>query len=286
MELLQLTYFCDAAETENFSLTARKYRVPTSNISQTIKRLETELGTELFSRRKNQIFLNEQGRLFYQGARAALDTLQDTRLQLRDAQGAVSGEIRILALTNRRIVVQTIERFKADYPAVSFVLSHSHGARQDDFDIIIADAGFQAEHHTRQTLISEDICLAVRAGHRLAAADVVQLADLREERFITMSAGASLHTITHQLCRSAGFLPEIAIETDDPYYVRKYVEMGLGVAFIPALSWKGQLSGELVLKSLRPTVQRDTCIFLPMDRYLPRPATLFTQMLRETATTY
>ena len=67
---------------------------------------------------------------------------------------------------------------------------------------------------------------------------------------------------------------------------QKYVEMGLGVAFIPALSWKGQLSGELVLKPLLPTVQRDTCVFLPMDRYLPRPAALFTQMLRETATTY
>lgn len=286
MELLQLTYFCDAAQTENFSLTARKYCVPTSSISQTIKRLETELGTELFSRRKNQIFLNEQGRLFYQGAKAALDRLEDTRLQLRDAQGAISGEIRILALTNRRIVVQTIERFKADYPAVSFVLSHSHNARQDDFDIIIADAAFQAESRTRQVLVSEDIHLAVRAGHRLAEQEVVQFSDLRQERFITMSAGASLHTITHQLCRNAGFLPEVAIETDDPYYVRKYVEMGLGVALVPTLSWKGQISGELILKPLSPTVRRDTCAFLPMDRYLPRPAMLFTQMLRETVKTY
>ena len=40
MELLQLKYFCDAAECENFSRTAEKYRVPTSNISQTVKRLD------------------------------------------------------------------------------------------------------------------------------------------------------------------------------------------------------------------------------------------------------
>ena len=43
MELLQLTYFCDAAETENFSRTAQRFTVPPSNISQSIKRLETEL---------------------------------------------------------------------------------------------------------------------------------------------------------------------------------------------------------------------------------------------------
>ncbi|MBR2431832.1 MAG: LysR family transcriptional regulator, partial [Clostridia bacterium] len=42
MELLQLKYFCDAAETQNFSKTAKKYLVPTSNISQSIKRLEKE----------------------------------------------------------------------------------------------------------------------------------------------------------------------------------------------------------------------------------------------------
>ena len=49
MELLQLTYFCDAARSENFSQTARKFFVPPSNISQSIGRLEKELGCALFS---------------------------------------------------------------------------------------------------------------------------------------------------------------------------------------------------------------------------------------------
>ena len=40
MELLQLKYFCDAAKEENLSKTARKFHVPTSNISNAIKRLE------------------------------------------------------------------------------------------------------------------------------------------------------------------------------------------------------------------------------------------------------
>ena len=43
MELLQLKYFRDAAETENFSATAKNFGVPASDISQSIKRLEKEL---------------------------------------------------------------------------------------------------------------------------------------------------------------------------------------------------------------------------------------------------
>ena len=65
MELLQLTYFCDAAETQNFSKTAKKYTVPTSNISQCIRRLEEELGQPLFMRTANRIQLNERGKAFY-----------------------------------------------------------------------------------------------------------------------------------------------------------------------------------------------------------------------------
>lgn len=285
MELLQLKYFCDAAQTENFSQTARKFHVPTSNISQTIKRLEKELGTELFSRRKNQIFLNEQGRIFYQGAREALEKLEDTCLQIRDVQTAVAGEIRVLALTNRRILTRAIQRFKENYPAVSFMLSHSHSAKESEFDLIIADDHYQAEGFQAYPLLREDILLAFHREHPLAAAEQIDLPRLRSERFITMSPGSSLHAITDSICRNAGFVPEIVIETDDPYYVRKYLEMGLGIAFVPSLTWKGEFSDKIVLKELG-AMKRTTCVFLPDDRYLTNAVRLFARMLSDAAETY
>ena len=66
MELLQLKYFCHAAESENFSVTAKAFSIPASNISQTVKRLENELGTTLFTRNANRISLNAQGKEFYE----------------------------------------------------------------------------------------------------------------------------------------------------------------------------------------------------------------------------
>ena len=55
MDLLQLKYFCDSAESQNFSQTARKYQVPPSGVSQSVKRLENELGTPLFERKNNKV---------------------------------------------------------------------------------------------------------------------------------------------------------------------------------------------------------------------------------------
>jgi len=84
MEILQLKYFCDAAQTQNFSKTAEKFMVPPSNISQTVKRLEKELGRPLFDRQANKIKLNESGLLFYQNAKAALDLLENAEKTLKN----------------------------------------------------------------------------------------------------------------------------------------------------------------------------------------------------------
>lgn len=72
MEILQLKYFCSAAETENFALTARKFFVPPASVSQCIRRLEEELGRSLFDRKPNGVKLNKFGKNFYITASSSL----------------------------------------------------------------------------------------------------------------------------------------------------------------------------------------------------------------------
>lgn len=83
MDLLQLRYFCYAAETESFAKAASRFRVPPSGISQSVKRLETELGQPLFERSANRIKLNEAGKGFYQKASEALEILDNAKNSLQ-----------------------------------------------------------------------------------------------------------------------------------------------------------------------------------------------------------
>lgn len=85
MEFLQLKYFFNAAQTENFSKTANTFSVPASAISQSFQRLENELGTALFERRKNRVILNEEGKIFYQTVRQMNSILSDVNKQLADS---------------------------------------------------------------------------------------------------------------------------------------------------------------------------------------------------------
>ena len=167
MELLQLTYFCSAAETENFSKTAKIYRVPASNISQSIHRLEAELDTTLFDRTSNKATLNEQGKLFYEKIKTALMFINDAKTAVCDSE-KISGEIKILAETNRRMVTKTIENFQNKFEDVSFFINHSSDDMPDKYDLIISDRIFEKKNFTKHLLVVDNLLLAMRKDSPLA----------------------------------------------------------------------------------------------------------------------
>ena len=278
MELLQLTYFCDAAENENFSKTAAKFGVPTSNISQTVKRLETELGTELFVRTPNRIRLNDKGRAFYVGAKKALDCLSEAKLCIEDDN--VGGEIRLLVLTNRRIVTLAIEKFQNAYPEVAFVISHKVGKNDEDYHFCISDVYPFAKKVLGERIFAEKMLLAAKAGTQITESQITPEL-LASQRYITMGRGTRLYDRANAICRDFGFTPEIVVETDDPFYVRRYVEMGMGVAIVPSISWRGLFTDDIKLIDINAGC-RYTYVFYDKSKKSTRAANMFLKILKET----
>lgn len=146
------------------------------------------------------------------------------------------GEIKILISTCRRIVTQAIEICQKQYPDVKFAVKH--GVDNEDYDFIISDNPPQKGEFDKTLLIEEKLLFAVPESsdiYKSNASDTLDI--LKNERFISLGTGTRLHALTVQICRSFGFEPNVSIQTDDPYYVRKYIEMGLGVALYPSVSW-------------------------------------------------
>lgn len=267
MDLLQLTYFCSAAETQNFSKTAEKFFVPPSNVSQTIKRLEKELGTRLFERKPNKITLNETGRIFHEKISRALALIHEAKEQAQASAYLTTGKIKILVHTCRQIVTQAVEAFKAKYPDVFFVIHHTN-VGNGDYDFIISDEFFSSRLPQKSLLLSEPIMLACHAKHPLAIKEEIRASELLSEPFIAMSAGNSMHGVLSRICERENVKFKIAIQSDDPFYVRKYLDEGLGIAFVPAISWRGTLSKNVVLKSFG-AYNRETYVFYDETRFMP-----------------
>ena len=270
MELLQLKYFCDAAMTENLSHTAKKFYVPTSNISNAIKRLEIELGYELFDHFSNKIALNERGKIFYDNVSKALFLIDDAVKEVKDGSEELSGTLCIRCKSNRALVTRAIEKFTAMYPGVSLKVVFGE-AEMREVDLIISYA-HPFEYKERILLLEEDVPIAMLASHPLAGKENIKVTDLKNEKFIV-----GLAVETDKICKNAGFAPNIAFEMNDPAYVRKYIEMGLAIGFIPSVSWKGLFTDKVVLKSVGYT--RCTYAYLPTDKYTKRATEEFLKII-------
>ena len=279
MELLQLKYFCDAAECEKFSQTAKKFFVPVSNISQSIKRLEEELGTELFEHKGNRVILNNKGKDFYSYVSKALSLLNSGRLCVSDSEENFSGDIKIACVTNYGIVTRTIESFHQKHPNVKFIVNNILSP-DASFDILISDT-FPSEHREKILLIDDSICVAMAKNHPLVNKESITVKDLENERFITLTETGSLKKILIHACEEAGFSPNLAIQTYDTTYLRKYVKLGLGITFAPA-AWKKRHSDDIAFREL-DGLRRKTYAFLPQYSYTRKVVEAFVEELKREA---
>ena len=275
MELLQLKYFCDSAKRENFSATAKKFGVPPSDVSQSVRRLEKELDVALFERQANKITLNEKGRCFFEFVSQALNLIDDAKnLVTSDIN---EGRIKICINSNRRIVMQTIEKFKLVYPDVEIKTTHFSDPASEDFDIIVSGELTEYHGYSRRKLLSEEMLLAMRSDSEFAV-DSIDVNKLKNASFITMTEKSSLLGLTKKICNDLGFEPRITLQSDDPFYVRKCVELGLGLAFVPSFSWQGQFSSDITLREIAGYT-RDSYIYIKEERYVTHEARNFYDML-------
>lgn len=242
MELLQLRHFRTAAKLESITKAAEHYQIPQPAMSQSIARLEKELGNlKLFDRRNGRIYLNNHGQIFLDYVDTALNALDNGIQALTTDQDKIAGHVSLLVLENRRFVFGCVSKFSAQYPDVNFSISHNYYSEQDKpYDLCISAEQHYEQMLTFAPLIQEPMVAALHENHPLAQASSIRLEQLFGEKFITTSPQSAQHIMTQTQCRICGFEPNIPFICDDEYFVRKYISENMGIALAPAISWAGR----------------------------------------------
>lgn len=286
MELLQLRYFQTVARLESITLAAEHYLIPQSSMSQTIRRLENDLGgVKLFDRRNGKIYLNDQGKLFLKYVDATLESLDGGISAVNSSADKVEGDVRVKVMENHRLVLTCVPSFLKKYPDVKFSISHGYYEEKDaDYDLCISSETSFRHLRESRPLLNERLILAVHEDHPLAQAKTVRLGDLRGESLISMPGQSALSRIVISKCCCLGFEPYIPVVCDDPYFVRKYVSENLGIAVAPEISWHGRFRENT---KLIPFEEEDMCvcsyILWNKNRYMSTAARMFMEYLEEEA---
>lgn len=228
MELLQLRYFYESAKTENFTKTANKFQVPATSVSACIKRLERELGCELFDRVANRIVLNSSGRLLQQALCSVFQTLDGVTQEL-SAHNQDPREIQLLVRGMRRKISELITQYSAMHPHVCFKTVFDYGETAfTQYDIIIDQDSDQYTGYERIELFRMRLRLKCAAQDHLCQ-QTLTLGQLCERPFISMDTDSNMHRILTKACARAGFTPKISIQCNDIECHDRFIAAGMGL---------------------------------------------------------
>lgn len=246
MELLQLRYFLAVAESEHMTNTAKQLHIAQPALTQSIHRLEQELGVSLFERAGRGIRLSPAGAYVRDRVKPAMETLENVARDVQLFQQGEQGVVRVGVHAASGVAIDGIAAYSELNPHVSFEITQDERERHRDVIVttITPRGSSTVENAVEKTPFSERIGIAVPAGSMLG--DTASLADFASERFIALAGSRRFREVCDTFCAHRAFTPHIAFESDNPLVVKKMIGLGLGVGFWPDHSW-----GDLDPKSCR-----------------------------------
>ena len=197
MELRQLRYFAKAAETLNFSHAANCLNMAQSSLSQQIKQLEDELGTQLFIRDSHSIRLTEAGEEMLPFALRTIHDAEACADRIRDLRKMLTGTINIgVTHSFSPILTETVISFLKMYPKIKVNIVYKQMNElmellsNHELDFVLAFKPIQplpdVESHI---LFQNTLSVIVGNNHPLASKDKVSISELEKYDLALPSKG-------------------------------------------------------------------------------------------------
>ena len=242
----QYEYFVTLAHTLHFGRAAEKLNVAQPALSAQLRAMEGEMGVTLFSRNRRNVVLSPAGALLLPEAESLLRQYKRTKELGRQVAVGEIGSLRLAYVGSAAlggVMAKIIHEFRNSAPNVELEFFEMDMEQQlDEIARGRLDGGFIrlplpiGQTNFEQTVIqSEDIVVALRTDHPLAAETEVQPAALKDERFILthlkphMGFAANIHMV----CAEAGFMPTEAHRARQFSIIVNMVAAGLGIAILP-----------------------------------------------------
>lgn len=231
---------------------AKSLHIAQPALSKTISTLEKELGVKLFDRKGKYIELNEYGKIYLKNVDIALRSLDIGKIKINEMIEGKQSEIKLLILSCSNLLPDLLGEFKGSYPNTSFKIAQNLlTSTKSDFDLCIESSYYNLSLDNYTMLLEEEIFLAVPQNHKYSNYDSIYLDEINNEDFIVLKKGTNFRNITDELCSSCNFEPNIVFESDNPSIVRGLINSGLGIGFMPDVSWGMVQSSKIKLLHIK-----------------------------------
>lgn len=272
VSLRQLRYFTTAAKLSSLRKAAEELGITQPSLTSQIQLLEQNLDTTLLERARTGVNLTPEGRelLPYIERVLAAELLLQEAASRRHGGPHGTYRLGVSATLGPYLLPHILPDIHRRFPHIKFHVREQsptrliQGLHDGDFDIVITtEMPVPRELHA-QPLFREPLYLVVHAEHRFAAQAEIYASDLSGEAIITIDEQHLLFQQVAELCVrfNADLLRDFEGTSLDA--IRQMVYMGLGIAFLPALYIRSEMSDRPELNVVRvrgETIERTKSVF-------------------------
>ncbi|MFE6964733.1 LysR family transcriptional regulator [Agromyces sp. NPDC057679] len=256
LDVRRLRLLVELSQRGTLTAVAEALSYSPSSVSQQLSLLEREAGVPLLVQVGRRVQLTPQALVLVEHARAILDRLEEAESEVARSLTAVGGTVRIAVFQSaaHAVVPQALTLLRAEHPALRVEITEREpdvglfevAAR--DFDLVVAEQypGHTRAHRAeldRVHLAADAIRLALpphpaaRSAGLSAAARLETAANMA---WVLEPEGTASREWAEQLCREAGFEPDVRFETADLMAHIRLIRSGNAVGLLPDLVWAGE----------------------------------------------
>lgn len=277
--------FIKLCETGNLFEAADELYLSESCLLKHMHLLNEDIGHELFSKCSKQVELTEYGALYLSFAYNMKSICKDFDAKLTELEIKNSSIVKLaIARTMNcdHIVNMLSDHFQDRYPKYS--ISPGEFSRT----VTLPQAfhmGYELVFAVDSTQASDDYCLFPWSSDRLVAIlplshplshhKSVNLSELSNDKFILFPEGSFLYKYSLELCRNAGFEPQVDFTIHGTNNLAELVSAGIGVSLTTASDIMAIKQHRVAMVEITPTPPVYLNLYYQKDPPLSKPAAVF-----------
>jgi len=259
MDLSQLEVFLTVARERRFSRAAEKLFRTQSAVSQTIRKLELEIGEPLFDRSSREGVLTDAGRVLQEYAEKLLNLRQDAQTALVEMRELQKGKLVIAANEFTALyLLPVLGEFRRLHPTIKITVRRSLASHIPDdvlkHNVELGIISYDPQEPQLQSAIVylDELALIVPPGHPLDSAGEVSIRQLGAESFVAHIVASPYRDKVIEAFRHHKTPLHMDVELPTLQAIKRFVSMGKGVALVPEMSVENEIGrGELVCVRVR-----------------------------------
>jgi len=254
MDLGQLEVFLTVTREGKFSRAAEKLHRTQSAVSQSIHKLEEDVGELLFDRSSRDGGLTDAGRVLQEYAERLLNLRNDASGALAELRELQRGKLAIAANEFTALyLLPVLAEFRRLHPMIRIMVQRSLGSHipgdvlrhTSELGVLTYDPE-EPQLHTIVVYLDE-LIFVVPPTHPLAAESQVSIRQLGAESFVAHIVSSPYREKVIQTFKRHKTPLHMDIELPTLQAIKRFVAMGNGVALLPEISVENELTrGELV----------------------------------------